>query len=219
MALAIFDLDNTLINGDSDHAWGEFLCEKGIVDVQVYRDANDYFYQQYVDGTMDINEFLNFALKPLKDNTMEQLQRLHSEFMQRKILPIMQPLAQQKLAMHREQGDFILIITATNLFVTEPIAKLLGVDDIIATAPEIIDGEYTGNYLGSACFQSGKIVRLKQWLQDNPHNLQGSYFYSDSRNDLPLLEIVDNPVAVDADPYLSEVAKNNGWPIISFRKD
>ena len=219
MALAIFDLDNTLINGDSDHAWGEILCDKGLVDPQVYRDANDYFYQQYVDGSMDINEFLRFALKPLKDNSMAQLKTWHLDFMQTKILPIMQPLALQKLAMHRERGDFILIITATNLFVTEPIAKLLQVDDIIATAPEIIDGEYTGEYLGTACFQGGKNIRLKQWLQDNPHDLQGSYFYSDSRNDLPLLEIVDNPVAVDADPYLTQVAKDKGWPILSFRED
>ena len=217
MALAIFDLDNTLINGDSDHSWGEFLCEKSIVDPQVYRDANDYFYQQYIDGTMDIDEFLNFALKPLKDHSMAQLKLWHNEFMQTKILPIMQPQAQQKLAMHREQGDFILIITATNLFVTQPIARLLEVDDIIATAPEMIDGEYTGKYLGTPCFQEGKNVRLKQWLAQNPHDLEGSYFYSDSRNDLPLLEVVDNPVAVDADPYLTQVAREKGWPIISFR--
>jgi len=217
MALAIFDLDNTLINGDSDHSWGEFLCEKNIVDPQVYRDANDYFYQQYIDGTMDINEFLSFALKPLKDHSTAQLKLWHNEFMQTKILPIMQPQAQQKLAMHREQGDFLLIITATNLFVTQPIAQLLDVDDIIATAPEMIDGEYTGKYLGTPCFQEGKNVRLKQWLAQNPHDLTGSYFYSDSRNDLPLLEVVDNPVAVDADPYLTQVAREKGWPIISFR--
>jgi len=217
MALAIFDLDNTLINGDSDHAWGEFLCDKSIVDSNVYRKANDYFYQQYIDGTMDIDEFLNFSLKPLKDHSMVQLKQWHKIFMQEKILPMMQPKAQKKLAMHRQQGDFILIITATNLFVTQPIAEFLEVDDIIATAPEIIDGEYTGKYLGTACFQEGKNTRLKQWLAQNPQDLTGSYFYSDSRNDLPLLEVVDNPIAVDADPYLSQVAKDKGWSIISFR--
>ena len=218
MALAIFDLDNTLINGDSDHAWGEFLCEKGIVDVDLYRQANDHFYQQYVTGSMDIDEFLKFALQPLKDFKREQLMQWHSEFMIEKIEPMMQPKALQKLSMHRDQGDFILIITATNLFVTAPIASFLEVDDIIATAPEVIDGEYTGNYLGTPCFQAGKITRLQQWLANNSHQLKGSYFYSDSRNDLPLLEIVDHPIAVDADPYLSKIAAQNGWPIISFKE-
>ncbi len=218
MALAIFDLDNTLINGDSDHAWGEFLCERGIVDIDVYRQANDHFYQQYVDGSMDIDEFLNFALKPLQDFKMEQLKQWHSEFMIEKIEPMMQPKALQKLSMHRDKGDFILIITATNLFVTAPIAAFLEVDDIIATAPEVINGEYTGKYLGTPCFQAGKITRLQQWLANNSHQLKGSFFYSDSRNDLPLLEIVDYPVAVDADPYLTKVAQQNGWPIISFKE-
>ncbi|EPJ48016.1 MAG: PSPase-like HAD-superfamily subfamily IB [Osedax symbiont Rs2] len=217
MALAIFDLDNTLINGDSDHAWGEYLCEKGIVDVELYRRANDLFYQQYLDGNMDIQAFLAFALKPLKDNSVAQLQLWHSEFMQQKIQPMMQIKAQQKLQHHRQQGDFILIITATNLFVTAPIAAALQVDDIIATAPEMIDGEYTGQYSGTPCFQEGKIVRLKQWLEHNPHKLEGSYFYSDSRNDLPLLELVDHPIAVDADSHLAQVAKQKNWPHISFR--
>ncbi|MCJ8337437.1 MAG: HAD-IB family hydrolase [Pseudomonadales bacterium] len=217
MALAIFDLDNTLINGDSDHAWGEFLCEKGIVDVELYRRANDVFYQQYLNGNMDMQAFLAFALKPLKDHSVVQLQQWHSEFMAQKIQPMMQSKARQKLQQHRSQGDFILIITATNLFVTGPIAAALEVDDIIATAPEMIDGEYTGNYSGTPCFQEGKIVRLKQWLKQNPQQLEGSYFYSDSRNDLPLLELVDYPIAVDADQHLSQVAKQRNWPHISFR--
>lgn len=217
MALAIFDLDNTLINGDSDHAWGEFLCEKGIVDVELYRRANDVFYQQYLNGNMDMQAFLAFALKPLKDHSVVQLQQWHSEFMTQKIQPMMQSKARQKLQQHRSQGDFILIITATNLFVTGPIAAALEVDDIIATAPEMVDGEYTGNYSGTPCFQEGKIVRLKQWLEQNPQQLEGSYFYSDSRNDLPLLELVDHPIAVDADQHLSQVAKQRNWPHISFR--
>ncbi len=217
MALAIFDLDNTLINGDSDHAWGEFLCEKGIVDVDLYRRANDLFYQQYLAGNMDMQAFLTFALKPLKDHSVVQLQQWHSEFMQQKIQPMMQRKAQQKLQQHRQQGDFILIITATNLFVTGPIATALEVDDIIATAPEMINGEYTGNFSGTPCFQEGKIVRLKQWLEHNPQKLEGSYFYSDSRNDLPLLELVDHPIAVDADQHLTQVAKQRNWPHISFR--
>jgi HAD superfamily hydrolase (TIGR01490 family) len=217
MALAIFDLDNTLIHGDSDHAWGEFLCEKGIVDVTDYRQTNDLFYQQYIDGNMDMHAFLNFALKPLKEHSMEQLNAWHAEFMEEKIQPMMQDKAVQKIAMHREQGDFILIITATNAFVTQPIGELLEVDDLIATSPEIVDGQYTGNFVGIPCFQEGKIARLKQWLETNPHDLTGSYFYSDSRNDLPLLEIVDHPVAVDADEHLSLIAEQRNWQHISFR--
>jgi HAD superfamily hydrolase (TIGR01490 family) len=217
MALAIFDLDNTLIHGDSDHAWGEFLCEKGIVDVTAYRQANDLFYQQYIDGNMDMHAFLNFALKPLKEHSIEQLNAWHAEFMKEKILPMMQDKAVQKIAMHREQGDFILIITATNAFVTQPIGELLEVDDLIATSPEIVDGQYTGNFVGIPCFQEGKIARLKLWLETNPHDLTGSYFYSDSRNDLPLLEIVDHPVAVDADEHLSLIAEQRNWQHISFR--
>ena len=217
MALAIFDLDNTLIHGDSDHAWGEFLCEKGIVDVTAYRQTNDLFYQQYIDGNMDMHAFLNFALKPLKEHSMEQLNAWHAEFMEEKIQPMMQDKAVQKIAMHREQGDFILIITATNAFVTQPIGELLEVDDLIATSPEIVDGQYTGNFVGIPCFQEGKIARLKQWLETNPHDLTGSYFYSDSRNDLPLLEIVDHPVAVDADEHLSLIAEQRNWQHISFR--
>lgn len=217
MALAIFDLDNTLLNGDSDHAWGEFLCERGIVDVNQYREANDRFYQHYVAGSLDINEFLAFALAPLKNNTREQLNAWHKEFMQEKVQPMLQDKALEALAKHREQGDYLLIITATNMFVTKPIAELLGVDHIIATTPEIIDGEYTGNYTGVATFQEGKITSLEAWLKNNDFDLIGSYFYSDSRNDLPLLEIVDHPIVVDADKHLLEVADKQGWPSISFR--
>jgi HAD superfamily hydrolase (TIGR01490 family) len=217
MALAIFDLDNTLLNGDSDHAWGEFLCEKGIVDVQEYRKANDYFYHQYVDGSLDINEFLNFALKPLKTHTAAQLNEWHAQFMIEKVMPMMQTTALSKLAEHREKGDFLLIITATNSFVTKPIAQFLEVNDILATDPELIDGEYTGNISGTPCFQAGKITRLQQWLKGNDYTLEGSYFYSDSRNDLPLLELVDHPVVVDGDDYLLKTAAEKGWPSISFR--
>lgn len=217
MALAIFDLDNTLLNGDSDHAWGEFLCEKGIVDTDAYREANDYFFDQYVAGTLDINEFLSFALKPLAELPMEQLTDLHQQFMTEKVSAMMQPKAAELLAKHKQQGDYTLIITATNLFVTGPIAAELGVDEIIATDPEMIDGRYTGKVAGTPCFQGGKVTRLHAWLENNSHELAGSYFYSDSNNDLPLLELVDHPVAVDADEKLTAVAQANGWDIISLR--
>ncbi len=217
MALAIFDLDNTLLAGDSDHAWGEFLVEQGLVNRATYKQANDKFYQDYLHGTLDIYAYQTFALEPLTRFEPEQLVQLHQQFMQLKIAPIMLSKAIDLLAQHRQAGDFLLIITATNRFVTGPIAELLGVDDILATEPEVIDGRYTGNLIGTPCFQEGKVVRLNQWLDDHDHDLSGSYFYSDSRNDIPLLERVDHPVAVDADAALAEHALAQGWSLISLR--
>lgn len=217
MSLAIFDLDNTLLHGDSDHAWGEFLCEQGLVDSEVYRQANDYFYQQYQQGTLNITEFLEFALKPLATLPAEQLSALHAQFMVEKVEPMITDKALALLQKHRDQGDFLLIITATNRFVTGPIAERLGVDAILATDPEQIDGRYTGKVAGTPCFQGGKVVRLNAWLEATGHAMQGSYFYSDSRNDLPLLEQVEFPVAVDADETLTRIANERGWPVISLR--
>ena len=217
MSLAIFDLDNTLLNGDSDHAWGEFLCAKGIVDAEEYSRANDYFYEQYKNGGLDIFEFLSFALKPLAEIEPEELNKLHQQFMQEKIEPIILPKAEELLAKHKEQGDFLLIITATNHFVTGPIAKRLGVDEIIATDPEQIDGRYTGKVAGTPCFQDGKVTRLNNWLEKQGHSLEESYFYSDSHNDLPLLERVTYPVAVNPDDILEEHANNSLWPVLDLR--
>lgn len=217
MSLAIFDLDNTLLHGDSDHAWGEFLCEQGIVDIELYRQANDNFYHQYVAGTLNIYEFLEFALKPLKDLPHEQLTQLHLQFMKEKVEPMITEKAEALLRHHRDRGDYLLIITATNKFVTGPIAKRLGVDDIMATDPEEVDGQYTGKVAGIPCFQGGKVKRLNTWLANSDHTLEGSYFYSDSRNDLPLLEVVENPVAVDADETLTQIATERGWPVMSLR--
>nr|WP_067290827.1 HAD family hydrolase [Marinobacterium profundum] len=217
MSLAIFDLDNTLLNGDSDHAWGEFLCAQGIVDTTEYKEANDRFYQQYKTGTMDIFEFLEFALRPLAQHSTQQLEQWHDLFMQQCVEPMMLPKALQLLADHRARGDFLLIITATNHFVTSPIARKLDVDALLATDPEMEDGRYTGKVAGTPCFREGKVERLHHWLQHNNHTLEGSYFYSDSQNDLPLLELVENPVAVDADDILTRTATERGWPVISLR--
>jgi HAD superfamily hydrolase (TIGR01490 family) len=217
VALAIFDLDNTLLGGDSDHAWGEFLVEQAVVDGQAYKEANDRFYQDYLRGTLDIHEFQAFAMKPLTQLTADQLESLHRQFMEQKIAPMLLDQATELLHKHRQAGDFLLIITATNRFITGPIAELLEVDDILATEPEMIYGRYTGKIAGTPCFQDGKIVRLNEWLEGNDHQLTDSYFYSDSRNDIPLLELVDHPVAVDADEVLTEHAKAKGWPIISLR--
>ncbi|WP_163831569.1 histidinol-phosphatase [Spartinivicinus ruber] len=217
MALAIFDLDNTLLGGDSDHAWGEFLVEQGIVDAEAYKQANDYYYQAYLNGTLNINEFLQFSLKPLSQHSTKQLTQWHQQFMSEKIEPLMLEKATKLLNDHRDQGDYLLIITATNAFVTSPIAERLGVDHLLATTPEFLNGRYTGQVSGTPCFQGGKVKRLHNWLTATSHSLAGSFFYSDSHNDLPLLEEVDNPVAVDPDDTLREVAQTNGWPIISLR--
>ncbi|MFB9886373.1 HAD family hydrolase [Balneatrix alpica] len=218
MALAIFDLDNTLIGGDSDHAWGEFLVEEGLVDPQVYKEANDRFYQQYLDGSLDIHRYLEYSLAPLTRFSLNELAQLHQRFMARKITPIMLPKAQALLAQHRQRGDFLLIITATNSFVTSPIARALGVDDLIACEAEIDNQRYTGRLSGTPSFREGKVVRLQQWLREHPqYSLAGSYFYSDSHNDLPLLEQVDYPVVVDADATLQQIAIERNWPQLSLR--
>jgi HAD superfamily hydrolase (TIGR01490 family) len=217
VSLAIFDLDNTLLGGDSDHAWGQFLVNKGIVDGESYQRANNYFYQQYQQGSLDINEFLQFALRPLAQHSKQQLEQWHRQFMAEAIAPMRLAKAEALLQQHRDQGDFLLIITATNQFVTGPIAESLGVDHLLATVPECINGVYTGRVDGIPCFQRGKVQRLNQWLEHSRHTMTGSYFYSDSHNDLPLLELVDHPVAVDPDAALAERARQRGWPIISLR--
>lgn len=217
MSLALFDLDNTLLNGDSDHAWGEFLIEKGIVDGVFYKESNDRFYRQYQLGQLDIHAYLEFALEPLTRHGKTELDALHDEFMQTKILPMRLPKAEALLAKHRAAGDYLLIITATNLFVTAPIARALGVDDILATVPARDGARFTGKVEGTPCFREGKVTRLEEWLAHHQHSLAGSWFYSDSHNDLPLLQRVDNPVAVDPDDTLRAAAIRNGWPVISLR--
>lgn len=217
MRLAIFDLDNTLIAGDSDHTWGEFLVQKNLVDAQTYAEANDRFYQQYKAATLDINEYLSFSLAPLTRYSLDDLAVLHAEFMRDFIEPMMLPKAKALLQKHRDQGDYLLIITATNSFVTHPIAKHLGVNDILASDAEIKDGRYTGKGIGTPCFQGGKVIRLQEWLKERNYNLDDAYFYSDSINDLPLLEQVPNPVVVDADERLEKVAQERGWKRISLR--
>lgn len=217
MTLAIFDLDNTLLHGDSDHSWGQFLVEQGVVDAAEYKKVNDHFYEQYQLGTLDYDAFTAFALKPLSENSMEQLAAWHKQFMQEKVQPMLQKKAGELLQKHREQGHYLLIITATNAFITRPIAELLGVDEILATEPEIVDGRYTGKPTGTPCFQEGKVQRLHEWLEETGRTLKGSYFYSDSINDLPLLQVVDKPVVVDADAALTRHAQEHDWPIISLR--
>ncbi|PCJ84492.1 MAG: HAD-IB family hydrolase [Thiotrichaceae bacterium] len=217
MALALFDLDNTLLSDDSDFLWGCFLVEKGLVDKATYDAANQRFYAEYKQGTLDIFEFLAFSLQPLTQFSIPQLDELHNEFMEKHIRSAMTEKGCAQIKSHRDKGDITVIITATNRFVTGPIAEAFKVDDLIATDPEIIAGQYTGQVAGTPCFQGGKITRLNQWLETTSHDLEGSTFYSDSHNDLPLLEIVTTPIAVDPDDKLRAIASKQNWQIRSFR--
>ncbi|MCV2403442.1 HAD-IB family hydrolase [Marinomonas sp. C2222] len=217
MTLAIFDLDGTLLSGDSDYTWGQFLVEKGLVDTQVYKEANDKFFLQYQAGTLDIHEYLAFSLAPLKAFSQTELTELHNSFMAEKVQPMMLDKAAKLLQHHKDQGHFLLMITATNQFVTGPIGELLGMDHIIAPVPEVVEGRYTGKVVGIPSFQEGKVTRLNDWLAETGHSMEGSYFYSDSRNDLPLLELVTHPIAVDADETLTKIAQERNWQHISLR--
>jgi HAD superfamily hydrolase (TIGR01490 family) len=219
MPLALFDLDNTLIAGDSDHAWGEFLVRMGRVDAAEHQRRNDAFFQDYQAGRLDINAYLRFALAPLATMTTGELAHLHRQFMSEVISAWWLPRAAAVITRHRSAGDRLVVITSTNRFVVEPICAHLGITDLIATELEQIDGRYTGNILGEPSYRDGKVIRLQQWLENRDQSLAGSYFYSDSINDLPLLQHVDNPVAVDPDPQLRAVATAEGWPIISLRGD
>jgi len=217
VALAIFDLDNTLLNGDSDYLWGQFLAQQGHVDATHYEKENQRFYDEYVAGTLDIFEFLEFSLAPLSQMDMSELELLHNRFMDECIRPVITTKSRALIQKHADQNDTLLIITATNLFITAPIAEELGIPNILATDPEVIDNRYTGKVFGTPCFKDGKVERLKTWLKETGDNLADSYFYSDSHNDLPLLELVKKPVAVDPDETLRSHAEMKGWEIISLR--
>jgi HAD superfamily hydrolase (TIGR01490 family) len=215
--LAIFDLDNTLLGGDSDYLWGRWLVQHQLVDSAFYERENQRFYFEYKNGSLDIFEFLRFSLRPLAENDLDRLLTLRQQFMDEVIRPIMLPTAHELVEHHRNQGHTLLIITATNRFVTEPIATAFGINNLIATDPEFREGRYTGEVSGTPSFREGKVERLNNWLRENGYNLASSWFYSDSLNDLPLLEMVTHPVAVDADPTLTDHAAAKGWPIISLR--
>jgi HAD superfamily hydrolase (TIGR01490 family) len=218
MLLALFDLDNTLLAGDSDFEWAQYLIEQGVLDREVYEARNQAFYDQYKAGTLDIHAFLDFQLQPLARHSREQLEAWHRDFMTRKVIPMVAPGAAALLDQHRDHER--VIVTATNRFVTAPIARYLGVEHLIATEPEERDGRFTGKVAGIPAFKAGKVTRLEAWLADQGKtwaDVTESWFYSDSLNDLPLLTHVHHPVAVDPDETLRAHAESQGWPIISLR--
>jgi HAD superfamily hydrolase (TIGR01490 family) len=217
VSLAIFDLDETLLAGDSDYLWGKFLVDEGVVDREHYESENERFFRQYKEGCLDIREWLAFQLRPLADNEPAALQDLRARFLRESIEPIILPAARELVESHRARGHELLIITATNSFITRPIADMLGIDELLASEPECVDGRYTGAVAGIPSFREGKVLRLHAWLKAGGRDLAESWFYSDSHNDIPLLELVSNPVAVDPDPTLTRIATDRGWPIISLR--
>ena len=217
MNLALFDLDNTLLTGDSDFEWAQFLIEQGVLDREVYEARNAEFFEQYKAGTLDIHEFLDFQLKPLSRHRRAVLDAWHRQFMQVKILPMVRASARALVERHR--GDLCVVITATNSFVTAPIAREFGIEHLIATVPEELDGEFTGQVTDIPCFREGKVQRLESWLESQGRTLEAfeqSWFYSDSHNDLPLLMRVTHPVAVDPDDALRAQAQARGWPILTL---
>ncbi len=218
--LALFDLDNTLLAGDSDFQWGQFLIEQGVLTRETHEAANLQFYEDYKAGRLDIFAFLEFQLKPLSQYPRSQLDAWHAQYMTQKVRPMMTAKGQALIDQHKANGDLLMIITATNSFVTKPIATAFGIDHLIGTTPEEVDGQFTGRPLGTPSFQGGKITRLQEWLAERGQHLSDfsrSWFYSDSHNDLPLLKLVTDPVAVDPDPTLAGYANEQGWPIISLR--
>ncbi|MCI5165574.1 MAG: HAD family hydrolase [Candidatus Electrothrix sp. GM3_4] len=217
MALSLFDLDNTLLAGDSDYEWGRFLIKKGMVDEAYYEAENNRFYEQYKQGALDIYAFSAFSFQPLAARSMEELQLLHTEFMKEVIEPMIGGQALALVNKHKDQGDTVMVVTATNSFITGPIVRAFGIKHLLATEPKIVNNRYTTAIDGIPCFHEGKVQRLENWLAENKISLQGSCFYSDSINDLPLLEKVDTPVAVDPDEKLAALAHQRGWDCISLR--
>ncbi|MEO5349053.1 MAG: HAD-IB family hydrolase [Magnetococcus sp. YQC-3] len=218
MALALFDLDNTLLAGDSDHLWGEFLVANDIVDAAGYAAQNDHFFQEYRRGTLDIQAYLRFQLGILAQHERQTLYQWRERFVAEWVLPMVAPHARALLEWHRQRGERLVIITATNRFVTAPIAESLGVPELLATEVEEENDRFTGRSTGIPCFREGKVERLAQWMAENGSSLADSWFYSDSHNDLPLLLQVTHPVAVDPDERLHAVAKERGWEILSLRQ-
>lgn len=220
MNLALFDLDNTLLSGDSDFEWAQFLSAKGVLDREVHEAKNQVFYDDYKAGTLDIHAFLQFQLAPLARHARSELDAWHREFLATRIMPIIGTPARTLVQHHLDAGDLCAIVTATNSFVTGPICREFGIPHLIATVPAQENGRFTGAPRGLPAFKEGKIARTNAWLEAMGlwwGAFARSTFYSDSHNDLPLLTLVTHPVAVDPDDTLRAYATAQGWPVLSLR--
>jgi HAD superfamily hydrolase (TIGR01490 family) len=217
MQLVLFDLDNTLLSGDSDFAWAEFLIRKGVLDKATQEAKNREFFAAYQDGTLDIDEFLAFQLQPLAAHPRATLEAWHAEFMTTRIHPMMGKVARAKVRAHREAGHLCALVTATNSFVTGPIARAFGIEHLVATIPASENGVFTGQVRGVPSFREGKVIRVESWLEAlglHWGSFSDTWFYSDSHNDLPLLEKVSHPVATNPDERLAQLANERGWETI-----
>jgi HAD superfamily hydrolase (TIGR01490 family) len=219
LKLALFDLDHTLLDGDSDSLWGRFLVKQGVVDAEEYRREGARYMAEYRAGRLDIHEFLAFGLRPLKDNTPERLESWRAAFMQDCVLPRIPAASRALLKRHRDLRHTLVIITATNSFITAPVAAEFGVDVLIATEPEKDGARFTGRVAGVPCFREGKVQKLDAWLEQVQGKPEESWFYSDSHNDLPLLERVEHPIAVNPDEVLTKTAMQRGWPVMALKLD
>jgi HAD superfamily hydrolase (TIGR01490 family) len=217
LKLALFDLDNTLLAGDSDYLWGEYLCEHNYVDAAEYHAGHDRFYRDYLAGKLDMDAFLQFQLGPLAGKSLAELEDRRRAYIDSKIRPVILERGRELIRRHRDEGHTLMIITATNRFLTAPIAKILEIDNLIATETELQDGRFTGRSFDVPSYREGKVMRLRAWLQQQEASLCESWFYSDSHNDIPLLEFCDHAVAVDPDDRLRAHAGEHNWPIISLR--
>lgn len=214
--LALFDLDHTLIAGDCDQLWGDYLRDQGLVDAD-YQARKNGFFADYQAGTLDYDAFARFVLEPLSRLPLATLLHLRAGFARERLAPVILPRARALIDAHRECGERVLIITATNRFIAEPAAAYFGVTELIATEPARRDGRFTGDIEGVPSFREGKLTRLRAWLAQHGGSLADAHFYSDSRNDLPLLAAVGHPIAVDPDPVLRAEAKARGWRVLSLR--
>jgi HAD superfamily hydrolase (TIGR01490 family) len=220
MNLAIFDLDNTLLDGDSDYNWGLYLVKKGYLDEGEYKEQNQKFFEEYQVGKLDIFAFAEFQFRFLKNNTRKFLNDIRSDYINEIIKPMILKKAVDLVNQHKEAGDRLLIITATNSFITKPIGELFGIDELIGTDPEENEGEFTGKVKGTPSFKEGKVTRLFDWLGEKNLKLadfEKTFFYSDSQNDLALLEVVTNPVVVNGDKILLEKAQEKNWPTLKLK--
>ena len=219
MDLALFDLDNTLLRGDSDYNWAKFLIKHHLLDPKLHQEKNEIFYQDYRKGTLDIYAFCEFQFRPLKENNRDKLDNLRHEYIETVIKPLVSKKSLELVRKHQKRGDLCIVITATNSYITQPIARLFDIDYLIGTDPEEVAGEFTGKVKGLPSFKEGKVTRLNQWLKENNydfHQFEKSFFYSDSLNDLPLLKAVSDPVCVNPDKTLIKEAQANHWPVISL---
>lgn len=221
--VALFDLDHTLLPLDSDHAWGEFTIALGWTDATAFKQRNDHFYAQYQTGTLNVHDYVRFATDAVRQQGPERAQAAHAAFMREVIEPAIRPQAKALLRQHQEAGDAVVIVTATNEFVTRPIARALGVDELIAVALERTPGPdrqgwITGGILGVPSFRDGKVTRVAAWLAERGWTWDSVHttFYSDSMNDLPLLERVNHPVATNPDDRLRALAEARGWPVLDL---